>query len=380
VEKRRIAVVASTFGVGGAEIVTGNVLRRLPRDRYEVRLFFLHEAGPIGNDLLAEGFEGAERLCRHRRDLAGALRLAGCFRSFRPGLLWCLDHVDAIWLGRGAALITGVPASVIASHSTGLIGSDGRFRPSFGPPERVLVEFVSRVIAVSQTHARYLGKVTGLSSARIPVIRNGIDLAVWPVVTADRRREARAALGIDTDEAVIAMVAAMRPEKAHEVLLHAVAVLKNGGRRVRVLLAGDGPLRTALEQCAEALGIKGCVEFMGIRRDVARLLHGSDMVVLPSHGVVETLPLSVLEAMASGVPVIASRVGSVPEVVINGETGMLIPPGSVLDLAQAIAVTLDDRAAANRRAELARQRVESYYSVEKTTAGYQSLFDEVMAA
>ena len=377
---RRIAVVASTFGVGGAEIVTASVLRRLPRDRYDVRLYFLHEAGTIGRDLYAAGFGGAERLCRHRRDLSAGFRLAQCFRSFRPGLLWCLDHVDAMWLGRAAALTTGVPASVIASHSTGLIDASGRIRPSFGRRERVLVEFVTRMVAVSRTQAAYLREVTGLSPARVAVIENGIDLAQWPAVTAERRNEARAVLGIDAGETVVAMVAAMRPEKAHDVLLGAVAILKATGRRVRVLFAGDGPRRTALDRSAEAMGIRDRVDFMGVRRDVARLLHASDVMVLPSRAVVETLPLSVLEAMASGVPVIASRVGSVPEVVIDGETGRLIEPGDASELARAIAATLDGGAATRLQTERARQRVEARYSVERTTAGYERLFDEVMTA
>ena len=149
---------------------------------------------------------------------------------------------------------------------------------------------------------------------------------------------------------------------------------------MRVLFAGDGPRQGALRTQAQQLGIETSVEFLGFRRDVARLLHASDMVLLPSHNVVETLPLSVLEAMASGIPVIASRAGSVPEVVIDGETGLVVTPGSVDELARSIAAVLDDPLAASRRAELARERVETYYSVDRTTNGYLELFDEVMTA
>ncbi|HET6462815.1 MAG TPA: glycosyltransferase family 4 protein, partial [Candidatus Krumholzibacteria bacterium] len=290
---------------------------------------------------------------------------------------WSLDHMDAMWLGRGAAAVAGTRASVIASHSTGLVGANGRAKPSFGSRERVLVEFVTRVIAVSRTHARYLARVTGLPPERIAVIENGIDLTAWPKVTAEARRQARHDLGIGAGEQVVLMIAGLRPEKAHEVLLEAIA---RAATRVRVLLAGDGPRRDALRQYAQQLGIAGRVEFLGMRRDVARLLHASDMVVLPSRDVVETLPLSVLEAMASGIPVIASRAGSVPEVVRDGETGLLVAPGSVDELARAIAAILDDPEAAIRRAELARARVETYYSVDRTATGYQQLFDQVMTA
>ncbi len=276
--------------------------------------------------------------------------------------------------------MAGTPASVIASHSTGLVGANGRARPSFGSRERVLVEFVTRVIAVSRTHARYLARVTGLPLERIEIIENGIDLGAWPAVTAETRRQARNHLGIGANDQVVAMIAGLRPEKAHEVLLEAVARLAEKRTQIGVLLAGDGPRRAALEEHAQRLGIAKRVEFLGVRRDVARLLHASDMVVLPSRDVVETLPLSVLEAMASGVPVIASRAGSVPEVVIDGETGLLVTPGSAGELSGAIAAVLDDPEAAARRAELARARVETYYSVDRTTAGYLELFDKLMKA
>lgn len=378
-EKRRIAVVASTFGVGGAEIVTANVLRRLSPERHEIRLYFLREAGAVGRELLSGGFEGMERLCTHRRDVAGALRLTNCFRSFRPGLMWSLDHMDAMWLGRGAAFAAGVPAAIIASHSTGLLDREGGARPSFGRRERVLLEFVTQLVAVSRTHARYLQAVTGVPDAQIRVIENGIDLAQWPMVTPERRRAAREALGIDEGEAVLTMIAAMRPEKAHDVLLEAVASLGPTPRPVRVLFAGEGPRRAALNRLAEEMGIRARVDFLGIRRDVARLLHASDVMVLPST-TVETLPLSVLEAMASGVPVVASRVGSLPELIEDGRTGWLVEPGDPTALAQAIAATLDGGVATRRIVDEARRRVEARYSIEHTTEGYQRLFEEVMAA
>jgi glycosyltransferase involved in cell wall biosynthesis len=380
VQKRRIALVASTLGVGGAEMVTANVLRRLARDRHEIRLYFLHEAGTVGRALLDGGFDGVERVCRHRRDAGAALRLARAFRSFRPAVMWSLDHANAMWLGRAAALAGGVPATVIASHSTGLVDARGRIRPSFGRRERVLLEFVTRLVAVSRTHARYLRTVTGVDEDRVAVIENGIDLAEWPMVTPERRRDAREALGLDPAEPVVAMIAAMRPEKAHEVLLDAAAALLEEGIPVRVLLAGDGPRRGLLEERARQRGIEGRVHFLGIRRDVARLLHASDVVVLPSRAVVETLPLSLLEAMACGAPVVATRVGSVPEVVQDGRTGRLVEAGDAGALARALARTLHGGADTRRMVEEGRRRVETRFSIEETTEGYRRLFEEVMAA
>jgi len=374
---RRIAVVASTFGVGGAEIVTANVLRRLPRDRFETRLYFLHQAGQIGRELAASGFSGTQNLCKVRRDPLAIARLTTHLRRFRPDVVFCLDHADAMWFGWLAALLATARAVVIASHSTGLVGRNGRVRPSFGTRDRVLMEFTSRVVAVSASHARYLSAVAGLSLERIAVIENGIELGEWPEVTPERRRDARAALAIAPGDEVVAMVAAMRPEKAHEDLLRAVALLKDAGRRVRVLLAGDGERRAALEHHAEALGVSDQVVFLGIRRDVARLLHASDVVVLPSRAVVETLPLSILEAMASGVPVVATRVGSVPDVIQDGMTGLLIQPESPVELAGAIAYTLEEPDRARDRSRRARAAVVERHDIRRTAAGYEALFEQV---
>jgi glycosyltransferase involved in cell wall biosynthesis len=235
------------------------------------------------------------------------------------------------------------------------------------------------VVAVSQTHARYLRGLPGIPAARITVIENGIDLAEWPAVNGERRQASRAALGIGADEPVVAMIAAMRPEKAHEALLEAIAILGDERLHPRVLLAGDGERREALERRAQSLGIRGKVDFLGVRRDVARLLHAADVVVLPSRAVVETLPLSLLEAMAAGVPVVASAVGSVPEIVHDRVTGLLIPPADAVALAGAIAYTLRDPHSARERCERARALVRERHAIERTAARYAALFEELAA-
>jgi glycosyltransferase involved in cell wall biosynthesis len=372
----RVAVVASTFGVGGAERVTADVLRRLDRSRFRSELFFLHDAGAVGRELFAEGFGGCERLMKRRRDRRALARLVVHLRAFRPHVVFCLDHHDAMTLGRLAGLASGAHALVVASHATGLVG---RTR-AFGVADRLLMEFTRRVVAVSSAHARYLAEHEGIERDRIAVIENGVDLEAWPLGSREDKRAARAELGIDPDRPMVLMVAAMRPEKAHEALLHAVARLKEDGRRVLAVLAGDGERRGALEELADSLGLRADVEFLGVRRDVARLLHAADAVVLPSQAVVETLPLAVLEAMAAGTPVIASAVGSVPDVVKDGQTGFLIPPADAASLADRIGYILDDTARTNRICVRAHDWVAARYSIQGTTARYQNLFEEVMAA
>lgn len=372
--RARVAVVASTFGVGGAERVTADVLRRLDRDRFDIELYFLHDAGVVGRELFADGFGGSERLAKGRRDRWALIRLLAHFRSFRPHLVFCMDHHDAMTAGRLAGLAAGARAMIVASHATSLVGR----RRLFDLSDRLLMEFTRRVIAVSRTHAQHLRDREGVERERIAVIENGVDLAAWPAVSEASRHAARAALGLDAAVPVVLMVAGMRPEKAHDVLLAAVARLRRDQRRVHVLLAGDGERREALEALAVSLGIRADVEFLGVRRDVARLLHASDVVVLPS--LVEALPMALLEAMAAGTPVIASAVGSIPEFVRSGETGLLIPPADEESLAEQIGYILSDGARADRMRTQARELVAARYSIDGTAARYQDLFEDVMAA
>lgn len=368
----RIAFVASTFGVGGAERVTCALASRLPRERFELGWFFLREAGELGRELLDGGEYGVERIESHRLDPTTALKLHRHLRRWRPDIVFCMDHHNALLWGRVAAMTAGIPARVAASHSTGLFGRRGSLRAS----DRWLMEFTERVVALSRTHAAYLRDCERIDPGRIRVIENGIDVASF-AATGAGNDTLRAELGIEPGEAVVIMVAALRPEKAHEALVEAAARLVAEGRSLKFLLVGDGERRTELERQVARAGLDPVIRFLGIRRDVARLLHVSDVLVLPSHDVVETLPLAVLEAMAAGVPVVASRVGSLGEVIEDGRSGRLIRPADPMELAQAIAYILDNPQVAGEWARAARRRVEEGYSLERMTRKYQHMFEEL---
>jgi glycosyltransferase involved in cell wall biosynthesis len=368
----RIAFIASTFGVGGAERVMADVISRLDA-RYEPRLYFLREAGTVGRELVAAGTRAMERFERFRGDPLAAYRLGQELRRWRPDVVFCMDHHNAMLAGRLAGLMSGAKALVVASHSTGLFGRAGSFRAS----DRWLVDFTDRFVALSETHARYMIEREGISAGRIRVIENGVDTSRYRA--GDAAAEVRSRLGVAPDEDVVLMVAALRPEKAHEALVRATGQLVRRGRRLRVLLAGEGPQRGALERQIAGERLEGTVELLGVRHDVHRLLEAADVLVLPSHPVVETLPLCVLEAMAAGVPVVASGVGSVPEVVRDGETGILIAPGDAGELAAGIERVLRNGDEARAMTLRARTLVEERYSAERMTSGYERLFDELAA-
>lgn len=369
----RVAFVASTFVVGGAERVTAEVVARLPRESFESNLYFIRDAGPVGRELMNRGIPGIQCIARHGQ--ARILpRLLTYFRRRPPDVVFCLDHHNAMWWGRWAGILSGAKAMVVASHATGLVGK----RRAFGVGDRMLMEFTDRVVALSETHARHLAAHEGVAQSQIAVIENGIDLTRYSRNSEYGTSAAiRTELGIDNETSVVMMVAALRPEKAHEALLDAAAALRR--HRVLFLVVGDGARRAELEDRAQEMGIADSVRFMGARADVARLLQVADVAVLPSHDVVETLPLALLEAMASGVPVVASRVGSVPDLIQDRESGLLIGPADAVALAQGIEYILDDAARAEHMAARAEKTVRQRYSADHMVAKYADMFATLAA-
>jgi len=371
VDKIAVSFVASTFAVGGSEHVMLELLTRLPEERFHKRLYLLREAGPIGGELLRSGIPGAERLQRNRWDPTAAARLFGHLRRNPPDILFVLDHHNAMFWGRLAGICAHVPSQVVASHATGKFGGKRNFRVC----DRWLMEFTDRVVALSRAHARYLVEREAIPPAKIAVIENGVPVEQYSHPGEGSLAELRQDLDLGPEDRVVIMVAALRPEKAHEVLLAAAKRLVAGRAGAKFLIVGDGPRRAELEALRDGLGLAREVIFLGVRHDVARLLHLADVLVLPSHPAVETLPLAVLEAMAAGVPVVASRVGSVPEVVLDGSTGVLIEPGDALALADAIRYIIENRDRAAEMAVRARDLVRKRFTVEQMVGRYQELFE-----
>jgi len=350
------------------------MIRRLDPARFNSQLYFLRNAGTIGRELLDSGVTGVENLQRGRIDPIAVVRLGDCFRRDRPDVVFCLDHHNAMLWGRIAGLLAGAKALIVASHSTGLYGRRGSFRRS----DRMMMRFTRCVVALSETHAAYLRDTEGIDPARIRIVENGIDTERYAKPEGSRS-EVREQFGLTPNDEVVIMVAALRPEKAHETLLAAASKLRNGRPNLRCLIVGDGDRRGELEAMSRRLALDGIVQFLGQRADIDRLLRASDVLVLPSKPVVETLPLCVLEAMAAGVPVVASRVGSVPDLVRDQETGVLIAPADPGELAAGIDYTLGDRSRSAAMAEAARKLVVERYGVGRMVRDYETLFEEMAA-
>ena len=220
-------------------------------------------------------------------------------------------------------------------------------------------------VGISEHNARLLRAIAPARSADVHVVHCG----VHPEAPPARLRAPR-----PDGPSRIVCVAGLRPYKGHRVLIDAIARLARAGQDVRLDLVGDGPLRGELERCAAGLGVAARVRFLGglTEPEVAAVLDGADAFALASvvqvDGDTDGIPVALMEAMAAGVPVVASRVSGVPELVRDGETGLLAPPGDAAALAGALRAVTSDPQAATGRARAARALVEDQFAVEGQAA------------
>jgi glycosyltransferase involved in cell wall biosynthesis len=189
------------------------------------------------------------------------------------------------------------------------------------------------------------------------------------------RRSVRGELGVADDEVLALTVANLRSEKGYDVLLEAARLTRHAGTPVRFVSVGRGPLEADLAAEAEASGLGAQFQFLGTRTDTARLMAGADVFVLPSHQ--EGLPVALMEAMSAGLPVVATIVGGVPDVVTDGVEGLLVPPGRPDLLAEALGKVAHDP---ERRAEMARASLarSELFDVRSAARAIESVYDELL--
>ena len=243
-------------------------------------------------------------------------------------------------LGRLAAHLAGVPFVVHTVHGWSFNDTQSRTRRrAYVEMERLAAGFTNRIVVVSSRN-REKGLSMGIGRPdRYEVVHSGIDVDAFRQPETDRRA-VRRSLGYGPDQVVVGTVACLKPQKAPLDFVRAAAEAYSRDERLRFFIAGDGPLRPAVEAEITRLGLGGIVQLLGWRRDVVDLYHAMDVFL--STSIFEGLPRSVLQAMAAGVPVVATDVDGTPEVVRNRQTGLLIPPARPEAAARALLEVVRD--------------------------------------
>jgi L-malate glycosyltransferase len=218
----------------------------------------------------------------------------------------------------------------------------------------------------------------GLPARRIAVVPNFVDAGAFEPPADEERRALMSALGLRGDAPTIGVVANLHPVKDHASLLRATASLRQQWPDLQVIFIGDGERRSALEGLASELGIRDQVIFAGRRSNQPNLHHLFDISVLCSTS--EGLPNSILEAMAAGKPVVATSVGAIPDAVVHGETGILVPPSAPADLAAALSALLADPAKSRAMGLAGQRRARETFSPEGALSSLARLYESLVAA
>jgi glycosyltransferase involved in cell wall biosynthesis len=255
---------------------------------------------------------------------------------------------------------------------------EGYFGPAatwlYARMEGLASAFSDRIVSLTRLEREgYLAEGIGRPEQH-RVIPSGIDLAPFAGERADRD-EIRRGLGAGPGSFLVASVGRLVPIKGHPHLVEAFAEVSRRRPGSRLMLVGDGPLRAALDGRIRELGLEGGVLLTGHRDDVARLLRAADLFVLPSLN--EGLGMVLVEAMASGLATVASRVGGIPEVVLDRDTGLLVPPGDPGALADAILRLADDEGERRRMGRAGRDRAFEVFSIERTVRETERLYEEL---
>lgn len=378
----RVLFVGTTFALGGAERVFSHLVRGLSRPPFRVEVLALREPGPLGEELRAAGIPvhagltGAARL-----DPFLIPRLHSFLRRGGYHAIYFLDHAHAVFHGVLASRGTGIRVRVMPVHTTGQWGG----QPSLKRPIRLVRAGLDRIIAIAEAQRDYLVAEEGVPASQVTVIPNGVPLEQPDGKARQARRaETRGLMGCPWAAPVIGITAVLRPEKNHELLLRAFAGVRENLPMAELWIVGDGPRWEFLEAECVRVGLsfarepgdgktRPAVRFLGRRADARALMAGFDLAVLSSHPRVETLPLALIEAMDAGVPVVSTRVGALAELVEDGVSGLLVPPGDEAALAGALLDLLRDpkrRAAMGRRGQ---EIVAARYSVERMVEATERL-------
>ena len=368
----RVAFVVHVMQVAGAEVLVSETIRRLGRRIVPV-IFCLDAVGTLGEGLQADGVDVVNLQRKPGLDLAVAGRMAEEIRRRRVEVVHAHQYTPFFYAALAKLRAISAPRVIFTEH--------GRHYPDIVSGRRRLLNklffdrLADRINAVCAFSADALSRNDGFRRDRIDVIENGIDL---PRYAPPPDRDAlKRQLGLDPARRYVTIVARFHPVKDHRMLLEAFQWVVPGRPDVDLLLVGDGPLRDELTAQAEGLGMTERVRFMGVRSDVPELLAASDIFALTS--VSEAASLTLLEAMASRLPVVVTDVGGNPELVRGGIDGLLVPRGDAQATAKAINTLLDDPALAHTMGQSGAARVTEVFRLERTIGRYYDLYSELCA-
>jgi sugar transferase (PEP-CTERM/EpsH1 system associated) len=374
-----IVHVVYRFGVGGLENGVVNLVNRMPPQRWRHAIVALTG---VSEDF-AKRIERADVRYIALDKQPGHLvreypRLYRLFKELRPAVvhtrnLAALEASVPAWAA-------GVPVRIHGEHGWDINDPAGR-RRRYRYVRRMYRPFVTRYVALSRHLEEYLERQVGIPSEAISQIYNGVDTERFRPSAQDRPPIAECPFG-GRDHWLVGTVGRMEavkdPLHLARAFVRACELSPDAANHLKLILVGDGPLREQVNAVLEDGGVRDRVWFAGERADVADIMRGLDCFVLPS--LAEGISNTILEAMATRLPVIATRVGGNPELIESGMTGMLVQPANSDALADAILYYFSERATARRHAKAAQRVAHARFSLARMVADYENLYQRELGA
>ena len=369
---------------GGSAEAVMRLVEGLKRDGYPVELVAGRTVEPQENleafslrtGVPVISIEELRRAVRPADDLIALVKLMRLIGRERPEIVHTHSSKAGL-LGRLAAWLKGCPVVIHYPHGHVFYGYFGRLRTwAVILTERLAARITHRIFTLTELGKReHIG--FGIAGPeKFVTVPCGIDLAKF---SSPRRNptEVRAEFGFSPTDVVAGWVGRLVPIKGCETFLYALELARKRRSGLRGIIVGDGPLRERLEEIAEGLGLSGNVVFAGAREDIPEVMHALDLFVLTSLN--EGLGRVLLEAMACGVPVVASRVGGVAEIVLQRETGLLVPSKDPEGIAGAILEILNDGKKAKLFSQKGKERAK-LFDVERMIEKTEEVYGELLAA
>ena len=369
-KRLRIFYFIDTLNIGGSENQMVQTACRLDRSRFQVTVGCLRVQGPLLAHVREAGFDVVEFHPKGGVDsfsgLLTTLRLAWFLRRERFEVVQTFD-LYANLMGIPAAWLARTPLRISNRRD---LGSLSWYTPRKRAVLRKILGLSQVIVVNSEAIRNFMIQEDGYSGEKIRVVRNGIDADQFSLIRTNR---SEVLPGLWPEDKVVTMVANMNfPEKGHADLIEAAKSICARIPQAKFVLVGDGRERQGLEQRAKEAGLAGRVVFLGRRTDVPQILKCSDLSVLPSWA--EGLPNVVLESVAVGTPVVATRVGGIPEIIEDGVSGLLVPPRDPAALGSALIRLIEDPELAARMAARAHETLCERFSFSRVLQEFQSLY------
>ena len=363
-----ILLLESKFALGGSERITYDVVRRLNVQRYRPVLCTLYEPGEVGEWFIRDGYRFYSRLITHRYDPRAFGKLRSIIQRERVELVFLINQPLTCFWGFIMSKYCRIP--VVAAVHDKFIGEQSlKLRLN-----RFLMNKMDVILAVAQGQRDQLVTRQYIREDIVRVVYNGIDLDQFKP-RVEREEQCRL-LGLNSKAPIVGTVARLVHLKGVDVFLKAAEAVLKKFPSTQFVVVGDGPESHELKRMSQALGIAASVRFLGSRGDVADTARVFNVGVLSSR--TEAFPMAILEYMSLAVPVVATNVGGVSEMVGHGETGLLISEDDPSALAGALEVLLSDPHKARKMGLRGRAKVESCFQISNTVSRTEQLFEKLL--